>query len=70
MSFGILSLQPKFYLLGDRNCSSRGMTSLLLFLLVHWVLMATLVETQHRVEVVSTLVEEVVDTRKILPTLG
>ena len=45
------------------------MTSLLLFLLVHWVLMATLVETQHRVEVVSTLVEEVVDTRKILPTL-
>ena len=31
--------------------------------------MAALVEAQHSVEVVTTVVDEVVDTRKILPAL-
>jgi len=43
--------------------------SRLRFLLVHWALIAALVETQQMVEVVRTLVDEVVDTKKILPTL-
>ena len=45
------------------------MMSRLRFLLVHWALIAALVETQQMVEVVRTLVDEVVDTKKILPTL-
>ena len=51
------------------SISASSMMSRLRFLLVHWALIAALVETQQMVEVVRTLVDEVVDTKKILPTL-
>ena len=64
-----------YHLLGAINClpstsiSASSRMSRLRFLLVHWALIAALVETQQMVEVVRTLVDEVVDTKKILPTL-